>query len=130
MKKEILNVFAEQEKWMNSANQTTHIENQKQFEMYNTAIKEEVKELQDAIDANDKTEILDAIIDIIVVAIGAGHSMGFNLEKAFQEVMRTNWNKLQYDKNGKLKLRADGKILKPDGWQAPNFEMCMNKFFE
>ena len=44
---------------------------QKNYEMYLGLINEEYTELQDAIEANDRVEQLDALVDILVVTMGA-----------------------------------------------------------
>lgn len=122
----ITNVFQGQEKFMIACEQTTHKQNKKQFKMYNKLIKEEVKELREAIKLKNKTEILDALIDILVVTIGAGHSMGFDMEGAWNEVMKTNFAKINPETNKVLK-REDGKVLKPEGWTKPELEEFLNK---
>ena len=66
----------------------------------------------------DPVETLDALIDIIVVTIGAIHSMGADAEGAWKEVMRTNFAKIDKE-TGKVRKREDGKVLKPVGWKAP-----------
>jgi predicted HAD superfamily Cof-like phosphohydrolase len=82
-------------------------------------IDEEVGELHQAVLANDEVEQLDALIDILVVTIGAIHSAGFDSEAAWKEVMATNFAKIDRD-TGKVRKREDGKVLKPTGWTAPN----------
>lgn len=90
--------------------------NNNQFEMYLKLIDEEVQELKDAPNA---VETLDALVDILVVTIGAIHSAGFDGEGAWKEVMSTNFAKI--DKvTGKVRKREDGKVLKPTGWVPPN----------
>ena len=113
------NIFQDQIKFMLSCDQTVCEWNKKQFDMYHTLIKEETEELQEACDANDRVEILDALIDIIVVTAGAINSMGANGEAAWDEVMKTNFAKID-PLTGKVRKRADGKVLKPDNWQPPN----------
>jgi predicted HAD superfamily Cof-like phosphohydrolase len=115
------NVFQDQTKFMVACDQTVCEFNEKQLNMYHTLIKEETQELQEAIDANDRVEILDALIDIIVVTVGAINSMGANGEAGWDEVMRTNFDKID-SVTGKVKKREDGKVLKPEGWKAPNLE--------
>jgi predicted HAD superfamily Cof-like phosphohydrolase len=63
--------------------------------------------------------MLDALIDMLVVTIGAIHSAGFDAEGAWKEVMRTNFAKIDKE-TGKVVKREDGKVLKPDGWTPPN----------
>ena len=121
-----VNLFADQEKFMQACNQTVDQYNGTQFNMYCALIDEEFKELQQSIQNNDNIECLDALIDILVVTIGAIHSMGADGEGAWQEVMRTNFAKIDPD-TGKVRKREDGKVLKPPGWSAPNLGNYLNK---
>jgi len=113
------NPFKDQEKFMTACDQTVNDFNGTQFDMYCALIEEEFKELQQGIKNNDNVECLDALIDILVVTIGAIHSMGANGEGAWNEVMRTNMAKIDPE-TGKVRKREDGKVLKPEGWQPPN----------
>jgi predicted HAD superfamily Cof-like phosphohydrolase len=115
------NVFEDQIKFMVSCDQTVCEWNKQQLDMYHSLIKEECGELQEGFDNNDRVEILDALIDIIVVTIGAINSMGANGQGAWDEVMRTNFAKID-DTTGKVKKRADGKVMKPDNWKSPNLK--------
>ena len=110
--------FRDQEKFMNACDQTTSAYNKDQYNMYIGLIQEEHDELQVAIDASDRVEQLDALIDILVVTIGAIHSAGFDAEGAWKEVMSTNFAKIDRE-TGKVRKREDGKVLKPVGWTAP-----------
>jgi predicted HAD superfamily Cof-like phosphohydrolase len=86
--------------------------------MYLDLIREETGELEDAIADNDRIEKLDALVDILVVTIGAIRAGGMNAEGAWKEVMYTNFAKIDPE-TGKVIKRDDGKVLKPEGWQAP-----------
>ena len=112
------NAFRDQEKFMKACGQTVDNYNEDQYNMYLGLIEEEHKELQMAIDAFDRVEQLDALIDILVVTIGAIHSGGFDAEGAWKEVMSTNFAKIDKD-TGLVRKREDGKVLKPMGWTAP-----------
>ena len=57
-------------------------------------ITEECQELVDAVKANDFTEIVDALADILYVVYGAGSSFGVDLNKAFDIVHSSNMSKL------------------------------------
>ena len=113
------NAFRDQEKFMKACDQTTGENNAQQYYMYLGLIDEEVKELYVALENNDRVEQLDALIDILVVTIGAIHSAGFDAEGAWKEVMSTNFAKIDKE-TGMVRKREDGKILKPTGWTAPN----------
>jgi predicted HAD superfamily Cof-like phosphohydrolase len=114
------------EKFMRACDQTVDHNNQNQFDLYLKLIKEEVDELQTAVDSNDKIEQLDALIDILVVTIGAIHSMGADAEGAWKEVMKTNFAKIDRE-SGKVRKREDGKVLKPIGWSPPNLKSFLSK---
>ena len=120
------NPFRDQEKFMQSCDQTTDVWNQEQFDLYINLMKEEWKELQVAMDAKDQVETLDALLDFIVVTIGAIHSAGFNGDGGWKEVMRTNFAKIDKE-TGKVRKREDGKVLKPVGWTPPDLKPYTKK---
>ena len=115
------NPFRDQEKFMRACDQTVDNFNGTQYDMYCALIEEEFKELQLGIKNNNNVECLDALIDILVVTIGAIHSMGADGEGAWKEVMRTNFAKIDKD-TGKVRKREDGKVLKPLGWTPPELK--------
>jgi len=88
------------------------------YAMYLDLITEEYGELKEAIEASDKVEQLDALVDILVVTMGAIRAAGWDGEAAWKEVMDTNFAKID-STTGKVRKRADGKVLKPEGWKAP-----------
>ena len=112
------NPFQDQASFMRACDQTVGVENRNQYALYLDLIKEEVQELEDS---RHPVSDLDALIDILVVTIGAIHSMGADAEGAWNEVMRTNFAKIDPD-TGKVRKREDGKVLKPQGWQPPELE--------
>ena len=115
------NPFRDQEKFMRACDQSVDNHNPQQYAMYIELIDEESKELYHALESNNRVEQLDALIDILVVTIGAIHSMGADAEGAWKEVMRTNFAKTDHE-TGKVRKREDGKVLKPTGWVAPNLK--------
>ena len=120
------NVFRDQAKFMNACGQTVGERNLDQFDLYVKLIKEEVGELQVAIDNNDLVEQLDALIDIMVVTVGAVQSLGVDGEGAWKEVMSTNFAKID-SLTGRVRKREDGKVLKPVGWRPPELSKYINR---
>ena len=121
-----MNPFRDQEKFMRACDQSVEEFNEDQFNLYVKLIEEEANELADAITAHDKVETVDALIDILVVTIGALHSMGADAEGAWKEVMRTNFAKIDKE-TGKVRKREDGKVLKPLGWAPPELAPFITK---
>jgi predicted HAD superfamily Cof-like phosphohydrolase len=121
-----MNPFRDQEKFMKACDQTVNEFNKDQFNLYVSLIEEEANELADAITAHDEVETVDALIDILVVTIGALHSFGADAEGAWKEVMKTNFAKIDRE-TGKVRKREDGKVLKPVGWTPPELAPFVKK---
>ena len=81
-------------------------------------IKEELEELKEALDNKDLLEVADALTDILYVTYGAGHALGINLDKCFEEVQQSNMSKL--DKNGKPIYNEAGKVMKGPEYFKPD----------
>ncbi len=111
-------VFDDQRKFMRACGQSTDTYNKDQFALYYRLIEEEAGELTEAFEADDRVEMLDALIDIMVVTCGALHSLGVDANGAWKEIMRSNFDKVD-PVTGKVKKREDGKVLKPANWQPP-----------
>jgi len=109
------NPFADIERFGSACDQEP---NEANYKMYLDLIREETDELEEAIIDNDKVEQLDALVDILVVTMGAIRAAGWDGEGAWKEVMDTNFAKIDPD-TGKVRKREDGKVLKPEGWKAP-----------
>ena len=120
------NPFRDQEKFMRACDQSVGKFNELQFALYTNLITEEHQEFLEATLAEDPVEQLDALIDILVVTIGAIHSMGADAEGAWKEVMMTNFAKIDSE-TGKVRKREDGKVLKPIGWTAPELTQFIKK---
>lgn len=120
------NVFRDQAKFMNACGQTVGDRNLEQYAMYVRLIDEEVGELHQAVLAGNLVEQLDALIDIMVVTVGAVQSLGVNGEGAWKEVMSTNFAKID-SLTGRVRKREDGKVLKPVGWRPPELSKYINR---
>lgn len=76
----------------------------------------EIQELKKAETIHDQA---DALIDLMYFAVGTFVEMGVYPEKLFNIVHDANMKKLWPD--GKPHYRPeDGKVIKPEGWQAPD----------
>jgi hypothetical protein len=85
-------------------------------------LKEEVEELEAAIMENDLVEVADAYADIIYIVLGSAimHIGKDRFVRVWDEVQRSNMAKVVAD--GKMSMREDGKVLKPEGWTPPDIE--------
>ena len=83
-------------------------------------IKEELDELQKALQQKDLLEVADALTDILYVTYGAGHAFGIDLDKCFAEVQRSNMSKLGDD--GQPIFNEHGKVMKGPNYFKPNLK--------
>jgi predicted HAD superfamily Cof-like phosphohydrolase len=114
-----MTAFEEQAFFMRACGQTTHEPNPAQADMYRELIDEERTEMLDAELADNEVEEFDAVLDQIVVLIGYGLSRGWPMNEGWAEVVRSNMAKID-PVTGAVRRREDGKILKPEGWSAPD----------
>ena len=83
-------------------------------------IKEELNELEQAIQSKNLKEVADALTDILYVTYGAGFAYGIDLDKCFKEVQRANMSKL--GKDGKPIFNEKGKVMKGPNYSEPNLK--------
>ena len=81
-------------------------------------IKEELDELNEAVNNKNLLEVADALTDILYVTYGAGHAFGIDLDKCFEEVQNSNMSKL--DENGKPIYNDAGKVMKGPNYFKPD----------
>ena len=115
------NPFRDQAKFMTASDQTVGELNKAQYKLYLDLMEEEWRELKVALLMEDRVEQLDALLDFIVVTIGAIHSAGMDAEGGWKEVIGTNLAKIDKE-TGKVRKREDGKVLKPQGWVPPDLK--------
>ncbi len=75
---------------------------------------EEVAELLKGICEKDKEQVLDALVDIVYVALGTSNLMGFDFELAWDRVHAANMKKVRMKTS-----RSPIDIVKPIGWEKP-----------
>lgn len=83
-------------------------------------IQEEVDEFKDAVAANDAEEMVDALIDMCVFAIGTLDVMDVDANEAWNKVLEANMNKNVGIKEGRPNPLGLPDLMKPEGWTAPD----------
>ena len=56
-------------------------------------IREEVRELEEAVQAEDMVEVLDALGDILVVTYGMAYRLGYNADEVYDLIHKSNMSK-------------------------------------
>ena len=118
-------VFDDVEKFMVAAGQNCDLipssEETPHAELYKRLIDEEYAEFKEADAAKDDVERLDACFDMIWVIVGYMKSRGWDCDAAWLEGAASNHAKIDSETGICIRRVEDGKILKPEGWQPPNF---------
>lgn len=83
-------------------------------------LEEELNELKD--NMNNPEEIVDALIDLCVVAIGTLDAFDIDSYKAWNEVHKANMNKEVGIKASRPNPLGLPDLIKPEGWTAPSHE--------
>ena len=80
-------------------------------------LQEELNELKNADSAED---VVDALIDLCVVAIGTLDGFGVNSYEAWDEVLRANMSKQTGVKASRPNPLGLPDLIKPEGWVGPD----------
>lgn len=87
---------------------------------------EELAEYTNAITKKDAAGALDALVDIVYIALGTAWLYNLPFEKAWNEVQKANMSKIRAkDKTGKRGTKFD--VIKPKDWKAPNIEKIIEE---
>lgn len=84
-------------------------------------IDEEFSETVAAWTAQSLPKVADGLADLIWVICGAAAQLGIDLDSVWEEVRRSNFDKVGGP------VREDGKILKPEGWRGPDIEGALDR---
>lgn len=82
-------------------------------------LEEELDELKKA---DNPEDVVDALIDLCVVAIGTLDSFEVDAHEAWNEVLVANMNKRVGVKKERPNPLGLPDLIKPDGWEAPSHE--------
>ena len=85
-------------------------------------LREELDETEAALVSMDAEEIVDGLIDLCVVAIGTLDAFGVDANKAWDEVLKANMNKVVGIKDERPNPLGLPDLTKPSDWKAPSHE--------
>jgi len=82
-------------------------------------LQEELDEMKHAAATDNGEEVVDALIDLCVVAIGTLNAYDINAYKAWDEVHAANMAKEVGIKESRPNPLGLPDLIKPEGWTAP-----------
>ena len=87
---------------------------------------EELAEYTQAITKKDDAGALDALVDIVYIALGTAWLFNLPFEKAWKEVQTANMKKVRAKSKSK-KRGTSFDVIKPKGWKAPNIDQIVEE---
>ena len=87
---------------------------------------EELAEYTQAITKKDAAGALDALVDIVYIALGTAWLFNLPFEKAWQEVQKANMSKIRTKSKSK-KRGTSFDVVKPKGWRPPDIEQIIDE---
>ena len=87
---------------------------------------DELAEYTQAITKGDSAAALDALVDIVYIALGTAWLFNLPFEKAWNEVQKANMSKVRTKRKSK-KRGTSFDVVKPKGWQAPDIEQIIEE---
>lgn len=97
-----------------TADRPTKMEPERALKRYHWML----EEINEFLEADEIVEQADAMIDVMYFALGTLVEMGIRPDALFQIVQDANMAKLWPD--GKPHYNAEGKTIKPKGWEDPH----------
>lgn len=91
-----------------------------QIEFRTQFLYEELHEYQDATVINDLEGQLDALVDLVYVALGTAYLHGFDFNEAFRRVHAANMGKVRAERQEDSKRGSTFDVVKPEGWTPPD----------
>jgi predicted HAD superfamily Cof-like phosphohydrolase len=96
----------------------------------NSMLYQQVKDFADGLKAGritaevaNRKDLVDALADQIVTAVGVGHCASTNIVKAVDIVNTSNWSK--FSPNGEPYFDQNGKVLKGPNYVPPALDSCV-----
>lgn len=121
-----MSIFSDQLAFMKACGQMTSEGLNVETGLWGNLIREEYNELFRALRAfhespvlNKKADVAKEAIDLIYVVAGLLNNLNIPAEDVWAAVHISNMAKVD-PLTGQVRRRSDGKILKPEGWQAPD----------
>lgn len=83
-------------------------------------LREELDEFCEGADEGDPAKMADALIDLVYVAMGTAHLLGYPWQTLWNEVQAANCRKVRAESAEQSKRGSVFDVVKPDGWTPPD----------
>jgi predicted HAD superfamily Cof-like phosphohydrolase len=86
-------------------------------------LQEELDEFDRGREAGDDAQMFDALMDLVYVAMGTAHLMGYPWQDGWARVQAANMAKVRAAADGSDSKRGSAfDVVKPEGWRPPDID--------
>jgi predicted HAD superfamily Cof-like phosphohydrolase len=85
-------------------------------------LEEELSEFISSANLDDVVGMADALVDIVYVAMGTAYMMGLPWQQLWDEVQRSNMDKVRASDASQSKRKNSLDVVKPQGWVGPDLK--------
>lgn len=87
---------------------------------------EELAEFAEGLAEGDHAKMFDALIDLVYVALGTAHLLGYPWQQGWDKVQEANMAKVRAKADGSDSKRGSSfDVVKPPGWTPPDIESLL-----
>jgi hypothetical protein len=90
-------------------------------------LSEELSELRRGVTVGDDAEVIDALVDLVYVALGTAHLCGFPFMAVWQAVHAANMKKVRIKKACESKRGSTFDVGKPINWKRPDVAKILRR---
>lgn len=92
-------------------------------------LQEELDEFKEGNDETDHAKMFDALIDLVYVALGTAHLLGYPWIYGWEAVQDANMAKVRAKADGSNSARGSSyDVVKPEGWVPPDIIGVLQDF--
>ena len=86
----------------------------------------ELREFEQAVRRGDRVNMLDALVDLVYVALGTALLLNFPFYEAWKLVHSANMKKIRARSKTVSKRGSTFDVVKPRGWKMPNISSLLS----
>lgn len=98
------------------------------FSFRSQFLQEELDEFILAHLQGDLAGCLDALVDLVYVALGTAYLMNLPFDKAWEAVHTANMQKVRAARPSDSKRHTSFDVIKPPGWKAPDIQRVIEEY--
>lgn len=87
-----------------------------------------LEEINEFIDAKTDADRFDALVDLVYVALGTAHLLGYPWQAGWDRVQEANMKKERATSENMSKRRSTLDVVKPEGWTPPDLEGLLAEY--